>query len=156
MAERGSGKVGAEVNVLFIFVTLLHLPSCSHWGTDISPHFNNSTTYQHDLIIIIPICHHKHEITRHVPLHLTFSCRNTLNMYKDCTFSFIDFRSYSTWKQQNMDFRTCQTLKLLLFWVPKHTGLREHKKQSYSYMLRIQRIQNTIQIFAKFPKSDFH
>ena len=92
----------------------------------------------------------------YVPLHLTFSCRNTLNMYKDCTFSFIDFRRYSTWKQQNMDFRTCQTLNLLLFWVPTHAGLREHKKQSYSYMLRIQRIQRRIQIFAEFPKPDCH
>lgn len=90
-----------------------------------------------------------------IPLHLTFSCRNTLNMYKDCTFSFIDFRRYSTWKQQNMDFRSCQTLNLLLFWVPKHAGLREHQKQSYSYMLRIQKIQERIQVFVKFPRSDF-
>lgn len=91
-----------------------------------------------------------------VPLHLTFSCRNILNMYKNCTFPFIDFRTYSTWKQQNMDFKSCQTLNLLLFWVLKCTGLREHKKQSYRYMLRIQKIQQKIQISAsRFPRPNF-
>lgn len=74
-----------------------------------------------------------------VPLHLTFSCRNILNMYKNAPFSFIDSRMYSTWKPQNTDFKSCQTLNLLHVSVQKCAGLKEHQKQTYNDMLSIQR-----------------
>lgn len=83
-----------------------------------------------------------------VPLHLTFPCRKILNMYKKLYIFFHWFQNVFNRKQQNMHFKSCQTLNLLLFWALKCTGLREHKKQSYRYMLRILSIQKMIQLFA--------
>lgn len=54
-----------------------------------------------------------------------------------------------------MDCKSCQTLNAILG-TKIARGLENVKKQSYCYMLRIQKIQKRIQIFvSRFPKPDF-